>query len=59
MNEADVWRELPTWPPPGTEERVFYLRTANGEGIHAGLLLTGNWCHTHHFTNGGLTRRDF
>jgi hypothetical protein len=33
MHEADVWREFPTWPPPGAEERVFYLRggdRANG-----------------------------
>jgi len=33
MHEADVWREFPTWPPPGAEERVFYLRSggrANG-----------------------------
>jgi putative CocE/NonD family hydrolase len=30
---ANVWREFPTWPPPGAEERVLYLRSdgrANG-----------------------------
>ena len=33
VHDANTWREFPTWPPPGAEERVFYLRSggrANG-----------------------------
>jgi hypothetical protein len=33
VQAADVWREFPSWPPPGSDERVFYLRSdgrANG-----------------------------
>jgi putative CocE/NonD family hydrolase len=38
MQEAEVWREFPAWPPPESGERVFYLRS---EGRANGLVGDG------------------
>jgi hypothetical protein len=38
VQEADIWREFPTWPSPSSEERIFYLRS---EGRANGLVGDG------------------
>jgi putative CocE/NonD family hydrolase len=38
VHGADAWREFPAWPPPGSEERIFHLRS---EGRANGLVGDG------------------